>query len=474
VSGFAGHHTGIITCCHIDKRLNSTFIPFQFVTILHCFKLFELANYFVLMYQGRDVFWRVTSLDRDLQAWLCQVRERVPIVDSLLQPSETQQLEAGYYHTLREICQQPMTWEATARRVAVETPSLRRFFRETLRSGPRAVVLTGSGSSYYAGECVAPALQKELELPVICVPGGDILTDGIRGFASCHPYLLVSLARSGDSPESCGVVDHLLASDPGCYHLLVTCNEKGKLASSYRGMERVSGLVLDDRTCDRSLVMTSSFTNLVLAARILGMLDNAEAFVEKAQNLSRMASGIILQYTQALAEIALNKVSFAVYLGSGCNRGAAREASLKMLEMSGGYVKTLAETYLGLRHGPMAAIHPGTLVVCFLSSDCRAKAYELDLIREIDRKQLGVKKVIIGEGIPEEILRPGDLAVECPRMGDLSDSDYPMIHVLVGQLLAFFHCRALGLRPDAPSASGVINRVVEQFPVCAAALQNGP
>jgi tagatose-6-phosphate ketose/aldose isomerase len=285
-------------------------------------------------------------LGHDLQAWLCQLQGRVPIIDSLLRPSEPEQIEAGYYHTLREICQQPITWEATARRAAEAAPSLSRFFGDTLRGGPRAVVLTGSGSSFYACECVAPALQKELELPVICMPGGDILTDGIRGFGSCHPYLLVSLARSGDSPESCGVVDHLLANDPGCYHLTVTCNEKGKLASSYHNRKQVVGLVLDDRTCDRSLVMTSSFTNLVLATRILGMLDNAEALVEKAKNLSRMASGIILQYTQALAEIALDKVAFAVFLGSGCNRGAAREASLKMLEMSGGCVKTRAETYL--------------------------------------------------------------------------------------------------------------------------------
>ena len=113
----------------------------------------------------------------------------------------------------------------------------------------------------------------------------------------------------------------------------------------------------------------------------------------------------------------------------------------------------------------MAAIHTGTLVVCFLSSERPAKAYELDLIREINRKVLGAKKIIVGEAIPEEVLRPGDLAIECPRMGDLSDSDYPIIHVLVGQLLAFFRCRDLGLRPDAPSASGVINRVVGQFPV---------
>ena len=38
-----------------------------------------------------------------------------------------------------------------------------------------------------------------------------------------------------------------------------------------------------------------------------------------------------------------------------------------------------------------------------------------------------------------------------------------MLDVLVGQLLAFFRCLSLGLRPDMPSDDGVINRVVEEF-----------
>ena len=51
-----------------------------------------------------------------------------------------------------------------------------------------------------------------------------------------------------------------------------------------------------------------------------------------------------------------------------------------MLEMNAGEVWTLAESYLGLRHGPMSAIRPDTLVVAFLSSDPLVRAYERDLL----------------------------------------------------------------------------------------------
>ena len=52
----------------------------------------------------------------------------------------------------------------------------------------------------------------------------------------------------------------------------------------------------------------------------------------------------------------------------GINAGAAREASLKLLEMTEGRVRTLAETFLGLRHGPMSTVHGDTLIAGFLSS----------------------------------------------------------------------------------------------------------
>lgn len=402
-----------------------------------------------------------------LTEWLQYVCSRAPAIKQLLSGSRAEQQGAGYYHTLREIFQQPITWSETAARVVRQESQMRRMLEGSAAGGDcaKAVVFTGSGSSLYAGECLAPALQEELQLPVSCVAGGAFLTEGVGAAPPCHPCLLVSLARSGDSPESCVAVDRILRSSNQHRHIIVTCNERGKLASNYENTPQVFCLVLDDRTNDRSLVMTSSFTNMVIAARFLGMLDGANQYREVAARLSSLARELLLRYTQPLAELARDDIPVAVFLGSGCAYGAARESALKMLEMSGGQVKTLAETFLGLRHGPMALVHSGTYVVCFLSSANPARAYELDLIREMDRKGLDVRKIVVGDEVPEEILQQGDLAVDCPGMRHLGDFNAPSIYVLVGQLLAFFKCMSLGLQPDTPSASGVISRVVEPFPV---------
>jgi tagatose-6-phosphate ketose/aldose isomerase len=143
--------------------------------------------------------------------------------------------------------------------------------------------------------------------------------------------------------------------------------------------------------------------------------------------------------------------------------GAAREAALKILEMTAGAVPTICETYLSFRHGPMSFVQDDTLIVSFLSCDPTLRSYECDLLRELDQKSLGKRKVIVGEDIPKDVIRENDVAIECPELRTLNDNDTPVIHVVVGQVLAFFRCLEEGLHPDAPSKDGVINRVVPGF-----------
>ena len=164
-----------------------------------------------------------------------------------------------------------------------------------------------------------------------------------------------------------------------------------------------------------------------------------------------------------LAETAKARFTRVLFLGSGARFSGAREAALKMLEMTAGRVGTMCETYLGLRHGPMSYVNEDTLVVCFLSSDSMLRAYEADVLRELDQKQLGLMKVILGEAIPDELVRNHDVAIECEGLNVLGDDNGPVIDVVAGQLLAFFRCLAENLRPDSPSENGVINRVVQSF-----------
>lgn len=363
--------------------------------------------------------------------------------DLLAQPAEEQH-SRGYFHTLREILQQPATWLDTSERVPAAAPAI---------DDIASLVLTGSGSSLYAGECVALALQKDLGITTQAIAAGTLLTHGVAAMPSERPALLVSLARSGNSPESVAAASAVLARDPQVRHLVITCNGSGQLATAYPS----EAIVLDDRTNDRSLAMTSSLTNMALATRFLGMRRTPGRYKRLCEQLSRACGAIQVP--------AIGGFQRAVFLGSGARLGAARESALKMLEMTDGRVPTLAETYLGVRHGPLSFIHDDTLIVCYLSGDPLLRAYESDLIRELHRKHLGQAKVIFGENIPPDLLREGDTAVECPGLAEIGDENAPVLDVVVGQWLAFFRCLAEGLRPDSPCESGIINRVVESFPL---------
>jgi len=374
--------------------------------------------------------------------------------------TEAEQKQAGYFHTLKEICQQPWTWLRTCERmVALRDPLL------TYVRGIKSLVFTGSGSSEYAGDCVRFPLQNELALCVESVSGGDLLIHGAKALPIGRPGLLVSLARSGNSPESTGAVKILLESEPTYRHLIVTCNEAGSVARTWRDHQDVLVVALPPETNDESLVMTSSFTNLTLAARFLGLLGQPEEYRKLCASLSRICRELVATHFEVLSRIAATGFRRAAFLGSGTRYSAAREASLKMLEMTSARVTTVSESFLGLRHGPMSFVHEDTLVMCQLSSDARTRAYELDLLAELDRKKLGLGKVMIGENVPGSVVRSGDEVIHCRGLGELGDDDGAIIFVVVAQLLAFFRCLEEGLRPDSPSEDGVISRVVESFPL---------
>jgi tagatose-6-phosphate ketose/aldose isomerase len=398
------------------------------------------------------------AIPASVEEWLSRLSGRGAL-GALLAPAAEEQLRRGYGHTLREIVQQPATWIETAARLHHLRPVV-----EASLDGASSVVFTGSGSSLYAAECVAPCLHRGLGVPVSAVPAGLILTHPETCLPPTGSFLVVSLARSGNSPESRAVVDFMLESRPQARHLFITCNRDGALATSYRECPQVRTIVLDERTDDRSLVMTSSFTNLVLAARALG--GNPEACQARAHGLAQAAAALLRGRADALDAVARSGFGSVVYLGSGCRLGAAREAALKMLEMNSGEVSTLAESYLGLRHGPMSAIRRDTLVVAFLSSDALVRAYERDVLAELDEKGLGAGRMVVGAGVPADVVAsPGALVLDCGVPSPAVDDDLSLLDAVAGQLLAFFRCLAAGRRPDAPSEDSVITRVVSGFAI---------
>lgn len=348
--------------------------------------------------------------------------------------------------TLGEILQQPALWATTLEMVSrADTSGFR---------GSGMAIVTGAGTSAYAAEAIARAWPGARAIPVT-----DLLLRSKEELVNANPAfaghgLLISVARSGDSPESVAVVEKMQRLFTGVKHLVITCNANGGLAR----LDGVETIVLDPRTNDRSLAMTSSFTNLALAGLAITHFDELAPVLRR---LSLAAEQALPELHSIARKLARSDVSRVVILASGDLRPLATEASLKILEMTAGTVVPMAETFLGLRHGPMSFLRPDTLVLCWMSSSPARRRYEADLIQELRDKNLG-RLVIVGKH--NHMIDSPALAV--PAIApDLPDALRVPFEIPFGQLLAYELSLQCGLNPDNPSPNGVITRVVHGFRV---------
>ena len=152
----------------------------------------------------------------------------------------------------------------------------------------------------------------------------------------------------------------------------------------------------------------------------------------------------------------------AFFLGSGALYGCAVESGLKLQEMTAGRIICKFDSFMGFRHGPEVAVNDESLVVFYVSTDPFVRRYELDLIEDMHTKRLGMAKIAVCNRFDEELARHVDHIIEFDRKDEFEIPDLcrPIMDVTVAQTLALFKSLNLGLKPDKPSESGVITRVV--------------
>jgi tagatose-6-phosphate ketose/aldose isomerase len=386
----------------------------------------------------------------------------------LLELSTAERESLGVVHTLREILQQPQTWRQTFEKIVRYSQPLEAFLTSagigTNRATPLNVLLVGAGSSDYVGKSVCALLQKEWSCNVQSVPSTDLLTNMEDHVLPQTDYLWISFSRSGDSSEGVAVLEKAFAMYPRIKHLIVTCNEKGTMAR-LGDRKNVFSFVLDDEVNDRGLAMTSSFSNMVIVAQALAHFRNLAAYRSIVETLAKSASLAIPALMDVCERLVREDFSRACFLGSGPLKGAAIESGLKVVELSGGRVAGLTESFLGLRHGPLSAVDRETLVVGLLSADDRRRAFELDLLQEICDKQLTEKCLVVSPAPLQNGANSFENVVQLELLDGISDLYLPPLAVLSGQLLGLFASLREGLRPDEPSVHGAITRVVSHVTI---------
>jgi tagatose-6-phosphate ketose/aldose isomerase len=389
-------------------------------------------------------------------------------LQALLDLPEEEKAARGMQHTPREIRQQPQSWRSTYQRcenVRAELLARLERFRAGKNSLP-VVYLVGAGTSDYIGRALVSLLRQRWACEIWPVPSTTLLTDFDEFHRPGRDHLWVSFSRSGDSPEGVALLEKALEHYPQIQHLVITCNYQGAMAKLCAAHEdRAFAIVLDDAINDRGLAMTSSFSNMVVAGQCLADLEELPRYGDQLAEMAEAGSQFLWQAAEVAASITSLGCHRACYVGSGALRAVADESALKLAELSAGKKMTMAESVLGLRHGPMSCVDGQTLFAAFLSSDPQRRSYEIDLLREVSRKRLGRVRAVVTANHAGDISELVDYSLSLNLPQNFPDEYRPPLDIMLGQLLGLFSSISVGLKPDAPSPTGAITRVVSPIKI---------
>lgn len=314
----------------------------------------------------------------------------------MLDYSQEELQRLGADITTREIYQQPEVWQEAFDSYKAQAADIAAFLKKIEdKHDYIKVIFAGAGSSAYVGDTLTPYFRQiydERKWNFNAIATTDIVANPLVHLKREVPTVLVSFARSGNSPESVATVDLAKQLVDDLYQITITCAAQGKLAQQAQGDEKNLLLLQPEASNDAGFAMTSSFTSMMLTSLLVfdpADLTQKEARVAELIALSQKVLADVAD-VQALTELDFNRV---IYLGAGPFFGLAHEAQLKILELTAGKVATMYESPVGFRHGPKSLINEETLVLVFGSRDAYTKRYDLDLVREVAGDQIARKVV---------------------------------------------------------------------------------
>jgi tagatose-6-phosphate ketose/aldose isomerase len=376
----------------------------------------------------------------------------------LLNLNEEKWKEKQGLYTAKEIYQQPEMWNLTLQKILNAQQELKSFLEEVLANKNIRIILTGAGTSGFIGDTLINYIkEKYSDLDVVSVHTTNIVSHPATYLDKDIPTLLVSFARSGNSPESVATVNLAKQIVNNLYQLVITCNQAGKLAKSIEGRKN-KVILLPEATNDKGFAMTSSFTSMLLAALLFFNLNKLAELEPLIKSEVAAAKKVINDFPQ-FDELLIKKYKKIIYLGSSYFYGLSKEASLKLLELSAGKTVTKYDTPLGFRHGPKSIIDSETLVVFFLSRSEYARLYEYDLLRELKEDQ--VKTFVISDLIDDQIIELSDYNYKIESNQKLDEVFNSLIYIIFAQIISLYNSINNKINPDNPSPDGSVNRVVK-------------
>lgn len=298
-------------------------------------------------------------------------------------------------------------------------------------------IFVGCGSSFYLAEAAALSWTLLTGQRARALPASEILFFPGQIQRESTEIQAVLISRSGKTSETVRAAK-VLSQEMGVPTIGVTCAGNCEL-------EQVCDLTIALHSADeKSMVMTRSFTSMLLSLQWLASrwAGNGQ-FGDELQQMAEQFAPRIPSFAEVMeAFVEKQSPRDYVFLGQGPFHGIAREASLKVMEMSCSYSQFFHA--LEFRHGPKAIVSPETCLMFFLSRTAREA--ETEVLSEM--KELGGVTIAVCDRVSDAVGRVCDLVIATGFEGNELALLAP--YTVAGQLLGFFTGAQRGLDTDNP------------------------
>ncbi|WP_243343491.1 SIS domain-containing protein [Anaerococcus sp. AGMB09787] len=359
--------------------------------------------------------------------------------------------ERDFKNTYTEILNQADTWLEVYKLYEERKDDIEAFLGKI--GSDVKVIFTGAGTSEYVGNVLVDYLKTHGDLNFESIATTDLVSAPYLHFEKDQKTLLVSFARSGNSPESLAAVKLGSQLVDDFYNLPITCAKDGKLAEGLKDDEKSYVFLEPEITNDKGFAMTNSFSSMLLAALLIfdTKTENKKEVVEKVSSLAKEVYER-KEELEKLVDFDFNRIA---YLGSGPLGKLTKEARLKILELTAGEVVTIWDSSMGFRHGPKSFVDENTLLVSFVSSNPYTRLYDVDLLEEVAHDEIAKKIIAVTNS---SIDKDYELVFDSEGIDDVY---LALPYIVIGQLIALITSLRVGNTPDNPSKTGTVNRVVK-------------
>jgi len=360
--------------------------------------------------------------------------------------------------TAEEISGQPKLWKKLSENFFNVSNEIEIFLQDAY-SQIDNIILTGAGTSAFIGISLQGPLFRNTKILTRAIATTEIVSHPQNFFNEQQIPLIISFARSGNSPESCAAIEFADKFSAKCFHLIITCDKNGALANCETSNPAYI-FVLPEEANDKSLAMTGSYSGMLLTGLMIAYIKNPEKIKDQVSILIQAAEHIFSTNVSKIQKIADIDFKRAFFIGSGGLLGTATEAALKLQELTDGKIICKTDSYLGLRHGPKAVIDEKTLVVYFLSNNEYVKKYESDLIQAMEHGNHTMYQLAVSERLDKVYNFDAQINFGIDNL-NIEEDFLPVCAIIPGQLLGYYKSLQFGLKPDNPSVNGSISRVVQ-------------